>query len=118
MAKAAKSRNKKQMNAQSASGHRLLHNKHVAILGIAVIFAFALAALSLEVNTTGFVIANSNAVEQQILPLKVVDCDPANPLNIYERTLSNGDGTVDVYTFNACYPGCTSITKYEVKTRQ
>ena len=83
-----------------------------------MVFAFVLAALSLEDNTTGFITADLNVVEKQILPTKIIDCDPTNPLNIYEKTVSNNDETFNVYTFNACYPGCTGISTYEVKTRQ
>lgn len=109
-------------NAISTRQNKLLHNKHVAILGLAVVFVFVLAAINLDLNTTGFatndaqLTSNLNVVEKQILPSKVADCDPSNPLNIYQKTVSNKDGTADIYTFNACYLGCTGITTYDAKT--
>ncbi len=102
--------------------HQILHNKHVAVLGLAVVFVFALSAVNgmtgfatNDADSNNLLISDQNLVEKQLLPSSVADCDPANPLNVYERIVSHGDGTVTVYSFNACYPGCTGTTRYQAR---
>ena len=88
------------------------HHHYARLFVIALLALSFVTVLSFYTTPSGMLVASTNIVEKKILPSLVENCDPMAPINEYKETISNGDGTTTILTYNACYPGCKGYSIY------